>query len=772
MKKFWEKIKNLRIWAMIRTACRKIGSFFACVGRGIASAAKQFGAWFLRHWRVIAISSAAAILSIGIFLALFLTLPVKSVEIEGEVVLLEGEAYTGGLNVKATTKAGLVHRESVLPSMMSGLDPTAPGEQSVTVRYDGWRVKATVKVIALSDITLCVREGSMPETFEPNDPFPKHGIFDIYYNGERIRSAPITRAAVPGFTTKLSSEYDVQLVYKGIMIPYHYTVLEVIESVTPEGVFYAPQGVALSKANAVGNMRLLVKYKDGTTETVMVYDDLVQLPEAVMEDRGEDYESEVTLSYKGIEFTCPVTAYHGDLLAPKSVTLHLGKSVYAVGETFDYSSAYLEVVYERFGETPVLLRATQETVLLAELKNDAEEGTGSAVLISDGTAPILFDEVKGYIILARYNEMESTPISVRVVSEEDAGRVTALSTTWVGTPSGPPLLGQDLDFTDAALTVEYGFGYRTLTVPLTEEMVTGYDKNTAGDQTLTITYQDEEAVPSVKEIRIRIGDPDSDEVTGIFMLVAWNEPTYYTSDELVVPENAYLEVEVGYGGHESRMVYLKDNADVTITGFTPHTIEEQTLTISYKGFSIKQPLTVKDDRTEYITGFWAPYAISVNVGAKALDLSGECTVSYSTGRQEHPTLAEVLEAGGTMTGTYDLNTVNDYRVRFYYPGFDSTDHATRIYVNGVAPVTVTGIRLDATKAKTTYKVGESIDTANMKLYLMLSDDTELDKTSDLTFANFPDFSTASVGDFTAEIIYFYDKNNSHVTTFEYHVVNA
>ena len=274
MRNFWNKMKNLRVWSVIGAAFRRAGAFLAAIGRGIGKGAKAFGRGLSHHRRAVALCTLALLVAIGVFLALFLTLPVKTVEIEGELILLEGERYVGGLNLKATTKAGLVHREEVLPSMLSGLDPSLPGEQEVIVSYGKWRVPAKIKVLPLSDVTLCVREGTLPTEFEPNDPFPSSGVFDLCYQGERIRSMPIMRSNAPEFTTLLSGEYDIALNYcPGLSLPYAYRVLEVIESITPMGKLYAMQGAELSKQTAVGNVRFLVKYKDGREREIVIYDD-------------------------------------------------------------------------------------------------------------------------------------------------------------------------------------------------------------------------------------------------------------------------------------------------------------------------------------------------------------------------------------------------------------------------------------------------------------------------------------------------------------------
>ena len=752
MKDFWNRIKNLRVWAAISAAFKKVEVWF-----------KAVGGWLSRHWRLAVAVCALLVVLAGIGLTLGLTLPTKSLEIEGEVVLIRGETYVGGFTVKRTNRAGLIHREAVLMDMLEGLDTSEAGVKECSVSYRGKSIPATVKVLGEEDVELRVRAGTFPTEFEPNAPFPTTGVFDLYYNGELFRSAPITRSSAPGFSSRLSGNYDIFLNYKGLFsLPVSYRVLEIIQSITPTGVLYAPQGVALGKDSALGNLRFHILYKDGTEKDVMIYDQDVLIQQTVLNVTGADYETNVVFTYKGVEITVPVVAYAGELLAPKTVELHLDKTVYVVGEGFDYSKAHLAVEYERFEGTPVLLRATEQTVLLAQQTGTPENP--AYLPITDGTAPITFEEAQNYLVIAKYLGVESMPVTVRVITTEDAGRVTDLITAWHGRNDGPPIKGLDLEFGNATLEVEYGFGYRTETVPLTANMVTGYDKQTPGDQTVTITYGDFN-----KEITLRVADPDSDAVTQIVRLTGWDPIALYTSDELIVPETARLTVEIGYGSRVVE-VAVKGNSDVTITGYTPHTLDPQTLTITYRGFEITHRLTMQDDRpeNETIIRFSAPAEITINVG-EDLDLTQMCTIHYSTQRVEQVTLGDVLADGGRINGEYDVNTPGDYRVRIFLADFDETDGSTWIHVIGDAAVTLSGIRLDSTDAKTAYAVGESLDVTGMKLYLHYSDGSETDVTDDLTVINFQGFSTASAGSYTATVTYILDADHRYTTTFEYSV---
>ena|GEM_PF-3571197 len=752
MKDFWNRIKNLRVWAAISAAFKKVGVWF-----------KAVGGWLSRHWRLAVAVCALLVVLAGIGLALGLTLPTKSLEIEGDVVLIRGETYVGGFTVKRTNRAGLIHREAVLMDMLEGLDTSEAGVKECSVSYRGKSIPATVKVLGEEDVELRVRAGTFPTEFEPNAPFPTTGVFDLYYNGELFRSAPITRSSAPGFSSRLSGNYDIFLNYKGLFsLPVSYRVLEIIQSITPTGVLYAPQGVALGKDSALGNLRFHVLYKDGTEKDVMIYDQDVLVQQTVLNVTGADYETNVVFTYKGVEITVPVVAYAGELLAPKTVELHLDKTVYVVGEGFDYSKAHLAVEYERFEGTPVLLRATEQTVLLAQQTGTPENP--AYLPITDGTAPITFEEAQNYLVIAKYLGVESMPVTVRVITTEDAGRVTDLITAWHGRNDGPPIKGLDLEFENATLEVEYGFGYRTETVPLTANMVTGYDKQTPGDQTVTITYGDFN-----KAITLRVADPDSDEVTHIFALVAWNDPTYYSSDELVIPADAYLDVEVGYGARRIHIPLTDPN--VVITGFTPHLLDPQDLTISYKTLPpVKlEGFTVVDDRVKEMTYLTAPSTIRISAGEE-LDYDAiQCRIGYNTGDADDVTLAELVSMGGTveLPANYDKNVAGTYDMRICYNGFNSGWIA--LYVEGDAVVTLSGIRLDSTDAKTAYAVGESLDVTGMKLYLRYSDGSETDVTDDLTIANFQGFSTASAGSFTATVTYILDADHRYTTTFEYSV---
>jgi len=698
--------------------------------------------WLKAHRKVTVIGAIAATIALALGLSLGLTLPVKSVEVEGQVVLIEGEAYAGGLTVRATTRAGRVRVVAVTPDMLSGLDPAEPGVQQVVVRYGSWQVPVSITVLPIADVILCVREGTLPDSYEPGDRFPTSGIFELYYNNDLVRSSPITPANAPEFSTKLSGEFVISLQYMpGLVMIYSYRVIEVVQSIAAEGKLYAEQGALLTKATAIGNVRLVVTYKGGTeSEEIAFYDEGVGMQDALIEEREEEYSTDLPLTYKGIEVRCPVYAYRGNLLAVKSLRLRLDRRVYLVGEEFDYDSARLEVVYERFEGDTVSLRVTPEVL-----------------------PSVAFPEpLESYPIVANYMG-RSAQAAVRVIAPEDADRITNMFTAWSGGRGGPPIKGEELYFEGDTLSVEFGYGYREEVVPLTADMVTGYDKTKAGDQSVTITYM---GVSDV--IELRVGDPDSTDVTYIFSVVGLLDvPTYYSSDELVIPDDAYIDVEIGYGA--ARKDVLLTDPGVTITGFTPHTTDEQTLVISYGGKSREiQHFTVIDDREREMSYLFVPSYYEIEMG-ETLDYDSViCTVGYNVGDTEDHTLTELLALGAVVLGEYNNKIPDSYAIHVEYNGFRSD--SVWIEVAGELPPYVVGVRLDTSEGKTVYSIGESLDLTGMKLYAVYSDDNEVDITKEkLTAGVVFNFSTSRADSYTATVVCFDLEGTDYQSTFDYSV---
>ena len=667
----------------------------------------------------MAIAAVLVVLA-GVGVALGLTLPTKSLEIEGEVVLIRGETYVGGFTVKRTNKAGLVHREAVLADMLEGLDTSEAGVKECTVSYRGKSIPATVKVLGEEDVEIRIREGTFPTEFEPNAPFPTTGVFDLYYNGELFRSAPITRSSAPGFSSRLSGNYEIFLNYKGRLIQYFYTITQRIASIQTSGILLAEQGAFLDKNNVLGALEILITYNDGTTETKSFYNSDILLSTSEIEEQNSIYETEIVLIYRGMEFTCPVEAYpKGTQYVVKTLSLSSDRQAFLLGETLDVSLFTVSVEYASFSGV-ITMPLSDEMIV--------------------GGIPV-FSEAGQYDLTINYKGAVAT-LPLRVIDEESANTVTALSTAWKGTPLGLPTRGEDLDFTGATFLAVYGYGYRSEQLPLTAELVTGFDKDVSGAQTLVLSYKGFSI-----EINVLVKDPGlSDVATEIVSVDNWEDRTFFSSDELVISSEASLYVSYGYGYRFDRIPL---SGSLVSNNFVPGQVGRQIVTFSYAGLTIDQIVDVKDNRIEGLTGVSLPSWVRLEP-AEELDLrSISVILNYSNGyRTETITLAEAVTLGAEYWFVTDFypEIPDTYYMAVSMAGFTSGNMA--VIVKG--PV-AGRISVETVQEGLVYSVGESIDPSQVHLFMNYSDGskTEIPFSAGMVEG----FDSSTPGSYTKRVIY-------------------
>lgn len=755
----------------------------------------------LHRIALIVAATVVAVLGLAVGLSLGLTLPIEKVELTGEVSMLTGESYEGGLTLVVTYRSGRVTETPVTADMLEGFDPALRGRQEVSVSYKKHKATTEILVIGNEDLTLCVREGTLKTEFEPNEAFPTSGIFDLYYNGSIYRSSPITLQNAPNFTTRRSRDYDITLYYReGLGVSYHYTVLEIIATITPSGQIYMEQGVELVGQPLRGTLILKVLYKDGAEETIPIYhpDIMLDAEESlILEDRDEDYEdATVLLVYKGNKVECPVYAFvKGSLLDAEEIHAITTKRVYIVGESFDFAGSYLRVKYKRF-----------EGVLDMPITADMLD-----------RSPIFEEANESLDILVSYGRQQDIINGIRVITEEESLQITSLSTGFRSV-----LMGEIFDLTDATFSVVYGYGYTVSEeMPLTEDMLSIYDGENeewvpvtaieeAGPHALRLTYSyleaepessegeaeetGESAPPSLaekrfeQEITVLVMDPNSDEITQVFAVERWSTtPT----TELVVPEDAYLDCEKGWGYRRER-IYLATDEDVEIKGFVPGETM-QALKVYYKGAEVYS-FEIEAYETPKVVSIRIPTyedpnaeSVVVYVGENAEDdfRATPGAFIYNTDERKPITLGYILDlpetsedpevlSFGKVVGDYDLTSAGSYYLLYvYYKGPESENEwvygIVGLYVESSEDETEDpqpkrlelerGTGAVAEYERRDLENGETsldyLDLTDLKLYLVYSDESR--EEVGLNKNMFVGFDVTVVGEgFAATVQYYYN----------------
>lgn len=147
----------------------------------------------------------------------------------------------------------------------------------------------------------------------------------------------------------------------------------------------------------------------------------------------------------------------------------------------------------------------------------------------------------------------------------------------VGTPETAYKYGEELDISGLKVKRTYESG-DTEEVDLTAEMVSGYDKNKVGKQTITIT---ESGKTCTYEVDV------ADYVTKIAVKTNPTKVEYTVGDELDVTGG---QIEVTYASGEKKTV---DMTKDMISGFDSSDAGEITLTVTYEGFSAQFDVEIK-----------------------------------------------------------------------------------------------------------------------------------------------------------------------------------
>lgn len=209
--------------------------------------------------------------------------------------------------------------------------------------------------------------------------------------------------------------------------------------------------------------------------------------------------------------------------------------------------------------------------------------------------------------------------------------------------------GQDLDLTDAKITTSYLSG-KAEVIDITNEMVSGYNKEILGEQTITVTYETFTTTFKVTVI---------DEVVSITLKSAPTKTQYKYGEELDL-DGSKITVVASSGE--------QIDADVTpslVSGYNKNKLGEQTLTITYENMMVTFNVTVVD----YVAGISlksAPNCTTYFIGQQ-LDLSGaKIITSYASSKTEE------LDVTSSMVSGYDKNKIGEQTITVTYENFTVT----------------------------------------------------------------------------------------------------
>ena len=266
--------------------------------------------------------------------------------------------------------------------------------------------------------------------------------------------------------------------------------------------------------------------------------------------------------------------------------------------------------------------------------------------------------------------------------------------------------GQSLDLTGGKVIVSYNDD-TSEEIDLTSDMISGYDKDHLGKQTITVTYQGKTATFEVEVIK---KEATKTELVTLPNKIEYIRGQKLDSDGAIKTEYiegqpldiSNLKVIALYNDGTSEVI---DASMDMISGYDVNIIGKQTITVTYKGKTTTFEVNVKaksvtkievtpPNKLEYIEG-------------QRLDLSGgKVKVFYDNGTSEEISLTDDMISG------YDTNLVGKQTITVTYKG-----ETTTFDVNVIEKV-ITKIEMNSLPNKVNYLVDQKfeINGATIKVY--------------------------------------------------------
>ncbi len=605
-----------------------------------------------------------------------------------------------------------------------------------------------------------IDENNTPKTsYEKGDPITNAGgKIKIYRKADKENSTEtknITDDMIKGLdTTKVGQNFEATVTYEeqdahGTKITkqdtYKYEVTETVQSITlnpgPNKTTYK-YGEDIDLTGAY----LDIVKVNGTTDRVAVTENMISGFESTPNPNDLPETQIITVTYGEFADGTPATVTFtvtvedevtGIILTPPD------KTTYKYGDTLDLTGGTVQKVMASGLEIPPV-PLTDPSVNI-EGYNPKKIGTQTIKVTYEG-------------------ETKTFPVTV----EEDA-----ISIKIVNYPKQNYEYGEKLDITGGTIEVTRGNGDKEI-IPITKEMVTGFNPNQSGTQKLTVTYGGQEDFYDVEIsdniVGIKITPPKKlvYKIGEKIDLTGGKVAEITASGKIKTPVNMTLAmisgfdtssegaktITVTYKGHKAtfnitvvdplsdvQIITLPnklnykygENLDVTggtiqitkesgekqtinitpemVTGYNPNKIGQQTLKITYEGITKEFIVTVEDYATKLIVK--APDKKEYEYGEELNLAGGTVSIIMASGAVE-----ENVEMTASMLSGYNKTQEGMQTIKVEYKGLQGNFQVKVIDK-------IKGISMNTLPNKTSYKNGQNLDLTGATIVVVKSSGTHI-----------------------------------------------
>ncbi len=460
-----------------------------------------------------------------------------------------GDASTAfdeeGLDVKVTYNNGTTETfdATELSITYTGFDTTAAKTITMTGTYEGVSGTFDVTINPVELVSVAVKTMPNKTKYYVGDEFDQTGLTltATYNNGKtETVSSGIT---CTGFSSAAAGSKSVTATYGGKSTTFNVDIeavklVSVAVKTNPTKISYY-QGETLDSTG----LTLTATYNNGKTETVTSGFTCSAL------DSSSAGQKTVTVTYQGLTTTFDVTVIAVTLVSVTVKTMP-NKTSYFTGESFDQTGLTLTAAYNN-GKTETISSGISCTGF-----NSATAGTKTITASYGGKSTTFTVNVKAIV---------PTGISIK----------TAPSKTEY-------FVGDSYDGTGLVVNVTYNNATnKDITTGFT---TSGFSSANAGKNTVTVSY---EGFTATFDVTIK-----AIELTGIEISKQPTKTTFNTGDEL---DTTGLVLTLKYNNGSTKTT----DAGFTVSGYDTNTAGEQTITVTYQGFTATYKVTLIQSYADY-----------------------------------------------------------------------------------------------------------------------------------------------------------------------------
>lgn len=545
----------------------------------------------------------------------------ESISVKDDVVTkYDFNAPLPKINVLATYKNGDVKE---VETKVSGFDPTKVGKQTITLTYED---KSTTLEIEINNTILKIEVIDLKDSYIYKEQF-KPGKLLVTYADETTKEVDITLDMVSGFDSTKLGKNTLVIAYEGMTVSKEITVLN---QATKLEILKLQSIYNINETFKEGTLK--VTYLDNTAKEVKITKEMVS-----GFDTTSVGEKEITISYEGLQITHKII---------------VNKNIISVSKK-DIQTTYFVGDDEFIGT--ILVEFDDKTNITVKVTKDMVSG---------------FDTTKigDFEVIIKY-ENYNLKVNIKVI-ENTVEKITI--------KDGFSYVYNYGDKLEKVLVIATYKKGNTLEV---EALVSNFDSNKVGKQTITITYKD--VILEVEiEVLNYVTEIDVEEL----------KDTYKIKEEFT---NGKLRVT--YANGETKVIDLVLSM---VSGFDTSQVGEKEITITYDKFSVKYTIYVNStiSDVELINNKTTYYVSELN-------FIGSLKVIFDNG--EHI----ILTIKAEMVSGFDTSSTGKKEVQITYGEF-VVKSTIDVLENGVARISATS----DTKRKYTY--GDKLETIYVDVFYL------------------------------------------------------